>query len=376
MMRFAFAFLLVLHGLIHAMGFLKAFGLASLPQLTLPISRPLGLRWLAAGLTLLATVGALYATPRWWWLAAAVAAVLSQGVIATSWRDARFGTIANAILVLGAVWGFCSTGPTSLRAEYETDTTRLLTPAGAPRVVTEADLVPLPPLVQRYLRIAGVVGQPMVRSFRVRLTGRIRKDATSPWMPFAVEQHSSVAPPARLFFMSARMFGLPVDGYHRYVDGAASMRVKVLAALGVVDARGPSFTATETVTLLNDLCVMAPAALIDPAIRWEPLDGSSVRATFTAAGHTVRAVLVFDAGGALADFWSDDRPALAADGVHFESQRWSTPILEYGSFGPQRLPRRAEARYAPATGAYAYGEFVVEEVEYNGGAGRRGTGGR
>jgi hypothetical protein len=238
-------------------------------------------------------------------------------------------------------------------------------------LVTEADLVRLPPLVQRYLRVVDVVGQPMVRDFRVRLTGRIRKDATSPWMPLVVEQHSRVAPPARLFFMSARMFGLPVDGYHRYADGAASMRVKVLSALGVVDARGPAFTATETVTLFNDLCVLAPATLIDPAIQWEPLDGASVRATFTAAGHTVRAVLVFNAAGELADFWSDDRPALAADGVHFEPQRWSTPILEYGSFGRQRLARRAEARYAPATGAYAYGEFVIEAVEYNLAGGRR-----
>jgi len=37
-MRIALAVLLAIHALIHLMGFLKAFGLAELPQLTLPIS--------------------------------------------------------------------------------------------------------------------------------------------------------------------------------------------------------------------------------------------------------------------------------------------------------------------------------------------------
>ena len=35
-MRWVFVVLLVLHGLIHLMGFAKAFGYAALPQLTQP----------------------------------------------------------------------------------------------------------------------------------------------------------------------------------------------------------------------------------------------------------------------------------------------------------------------------------------------------
>ena len=38
-MRWAFAFIIGLHGLIHLMGPAKAFGYADLPQLTQPISR-------------------------------------------------------------------------------------------------------------------------------------------------------------------------------------------------------------------------------------------------------------------------------------------------------------------------------------------------
>ena len=54
-MKLAFAMLLLVHGLVHSMGFLKAFGLARLPQLGLPISRPRGVLWLVAGLAMLGT---------------------------------------------------------------------------------------------------------------------------------------------------------------------------------------------------------------------------------------------------------------------------------------------------------------------------------
>ena len=43
-MRSVLAVLLVLHGLIHLLGFAKAFGFAELNQLKEPISRSMGLR--------------------------------------------------------------------------------------------------------------------------------------------------------------------------------------------------------------------------------------------------------------------------------------------------------------------------------------------
>jgi hypothetical protein len=49
-MRWIVAALLAAHGLIHLMGFAKAFGYAELPQLTQPVSHVIAVAWLAAGL--------------------------------------------------------------------------------------------------------------------------------------------------------------------------------------------------------------------------------------------------------------------------------------------------------------------------------------
>jgi len=364
-MRIAFSLLITLHAVIHIMGFAKAFGLASLEQLRVPISRPMGLLWLVAAVLLIAAAAAIFTLPRWFSLVGAVGLVASQTAIIASWGDARFGTIANVALLASVIYGAFAWGPFGLRAEYE----RLVrsglaqaTTSTRPQNITEADLAVLPPPVQRYLRFAGVVGTPRVQGFRARLTGRIRSSAKAPWMPFMAEQHNFYDPPRRYFWMEATRGGLPVDGLHAYGETDASMRIRLLSLVPVVDLGGSDMMRTETVTIFNDMCIFAPGRLLDPSIRWREIDTLSVEATYTNGPHTISAVLVFDDSGALVDFRSDDRPALAEDGKTMLPQRWSTPIRDYRTFGPYRLGARAEARYAPTSGEYAYIEIEVHEV--------------
>lgn len=364
-MRIAFSILIAAHALIHVMGFAKAFELASLAQLRIPVSRPMGVLWLAAAVSILAAVALLFAAPRWFWLVGLAGLAASQIAIVASWGDARFGTIANVVLLLAVVYGAFAWGPFGLRAEYERlvrDGTARMAGGAAPRVVTEADLAAVPPQVRRYLRFAGVVGTPRVQGFRARMTGRIRGSATAPWMPFTAEQVNYLDPPRRYFWMKATRGGLPLDGLHAYGEADASMRIRLLSMIPVVHVAGPRMMRGETVTLLNDACLFAPASLLDLPIRWREIDARSVEATFTNGPHTVRAVLVFDESGALADFRSDDRPALAEDGKTLLSQRWSTPIRDYGAMGAYRLATRGEARYAAPDGEYAYIEIAVNAV--------------
>ena len=363
--RIAFAVVLAVHALIDLLGFSKAFELARVTQLAIPISRSMGLVWLAAATMLLASTVALFAAPRWFWLLATVGVVASQVAITSSWHEARFGTLVNVLTLLVGVYGAVAWGPFGLRAEYEQSTSRRVAQLAETPPVTEAELAPLPAPVQRYLRYVGVVGHPHVRGFRVRFTGRIRSGPEAAWMAFTGEQHDFTDPPARLFSMQATMRGVPVEALHSYDERGARMRVKLLSLFPLVDAGGTDFTRAETVTLFNDLCIMAPATLVDPAIAWKELDARSVEGTYTNGRHTIRAVLLFDDAGALVNFWSDDRPALAPDGLTFVPQRWSTPIGDYRTRGPFRLASRGEGRYVAAGGEYAYVQFDDLDVAYD-----------
>jgi hypothetical protein len=364
-MTVVFAIVLVVHGLIHVLGFAKAFGLADLPHLTQPISPWLGALWLLAALLFLAAAAALFVWPRGWWAIGAIAIALSMVVIVPSWTDAKFGALGNLIVLIGIGFGFLAQGPVSLRAAYERDVDRALTRLAPEARISDADLAHLPAPVQRYLRTAGVVGQPRVRNFHVRMHGRIRGARDARWTPLAAEQYNFVDEPARLFYLSASMFMIPVQGYHRYIGPSATMRVKAAALVPVVDVAGAEMDQGETVTMFNDMCVMAPATLIDPAIVWEPVDARTARASFTNAGHTIRAELSLSDAGELVNFWSDDRYQTSPDGKSVKKVRWSTPLAAYRAFGRVRLASGGEARWHEASGDYAYIELTLDDVRYN-----------
>ena len=364
-MKILFAILLVLHGLIHLMGTAKAFGVAEIPQLTQSIAAPLGILWLLAASLLLVTAITLFTWPQWWWLVGAGAVVVSQVAIVTSWSDARYGTIANVIVLVGVGLGFLSQGPSSFRAEYDREVAQGLGRAIATPLLTEADLAPLPAPVQRYIRLNGAVGQPRVQNFRARFHGQIRGGPDARWMSFTGEQYNFYDQPSRLFLMDASMFGVPLQAFHRFVGPSATMRVKVASVVMMVDAKGPEMDEAETMTLFNDLCVFAPGALIDRGIRWQEIDSQTVSASFTNLSHTIRAILSFNDRGELTNFVAEGRAASSADGKSFTQMRWSTPLGDYREFGSHRLMTRGEGIWHAPAGDYSYLRFDLDAIEYN-----------
>jgi hypothetical protein len=230
-MKILFAVFLVVHGLIHLMGTVKAFGVAEIPQLTQQIAGPVGILWLLAAALFLVAAISLFTWPQWWWVVGAGAIGVSQAAIVASWSDARYGTIANVIVLVGVALGFLSQGPSSFRAEYDRETAQGLGRAVATPLLTEADLAPLPRPVQRYIRLNGAVGQPWVQNFRARFHGQIRSGPDARWMSFTGEQYNFYDQPSRLFLMDASMFGVPFQAFHRFVGPSATMRVKV-ASIG------------------------------------------------------------------------------------------------------------------------------------------------
>ena len=365
LMTWLVAGVLAVHGFIHLMGFAKAFGFADLPQLAQPISRTRGLAWLVAAILVLASAVMFGLGHRRFFMVGAAALFVSQMAISFAWRDAWAGTVANAILLLLIAHGWLTEGPRSFHAQLTTEAQAgLAKPIDAP-LVTESDLAPLPDPVRRYLRHAGIVGQPRVRNYRLRFRGRIRSAPDSAWMPFEAEQQSFTDPPTRLFLMRARMFGLPVEAFHRLADGHATMQVKVVGIVPMVDARGDVMDRSETVTLLNDMCLLAPGTLLEPTVVWEPVDARTVRARFTNGAHTIAATLFFDEDGLLTNFESSDRSRVSPDGKTFTQLPFSTPVRDYRSFGAERLAARGDAVYTLPDGPFTYGEFELVDIAYN-----------
>ena len=227
--------------------------------------------------------------------------------------------------------------------------------------VTDTDLRHLPAPVARYLRRAGVVGRPRVHNFVVDLDAELNRAPGAEWMHTPVLQVSFVDHPSRLFLLRTRMHGLPVSGLHQYDDSGASMDIRLLGLLHVADARGDAFARAETVTVLNDFCIMAPAVLIDERFTWGPIDDRQCGVTFRNGERVVHAQLFFDEHGDLVDFSSADRQVRPDDG-----ERWSTPLHQYHEFGVARLASAGDAIWHFANKpSWTYGRFSIRRVRYN-----------
>jgi hypothetical protein len=364
-MRFALVALILCHAVIHLLGFVKAFGLADVAALRQPIGSVAGGLWLLASL-LLATSAALngVGNPRWSWVAAA-GIVLSQGLIVGAWSDARFGTLANLIIAVPVVLALADMRAGSLRSQYRRTAADLVaaSPLEKQTVVTEAELDAVPPLVRGYLRRSGVVGRPRVVNFRATFRADMKNGRDAPWMSATVEMYEFFEPMARLFYMTAARSGIPFSVFHQYVGREASMRVRIAGIWPMVDASGPTMTRSETVTLLNDMCILAPATLLSAAIAWTPIDASHVRAEFTNGAHTISAILSFDAQGDLVNFRSEDRHQY--DGTVDKQLPWLTPVSAYRDFGGVRLAEVGEAQWLETDGLWTYGRFVLQRIDYN-----------
>ncbi|MCC6402188.1 MAG: hypothetical protein IT227_15605 [Flavobacteriales bacterium] len=322
----------------------------------------MGLLWALVALLFLIATWAMLGRSDRWWIPALAGVVLSQVLIVLHWQDARIGTLANILLLVvialvAVVHRF--------RQTYHQDALEVLQVAMArsAHILEQEDLVSLPAPVQRFLRKGGHVGRPVPRSLNMEFTGDIRSKH-GPWMPFRTEQFNTFDPPARLFWMNATMKALPTKGYHRLRDGHASMRIKVLGLLPVIETHGPELDTAELVTWFNDLCLFAPARLADPTTTWHPVDDRSAMAMVEHNGIRISATLLFDDQDRLVDFVRDDRYYLGPDG-RSERRRFHTPVSGRSEAGGLGFPADGEVLFVLDDGPFTYIRLHTEAVAYD-----------
>jgi hypothetical protein len=363
MLKAIFVFITLIHGLIHFMGFAKAFGYGNITQLTKEITKPVGLLWFTTALLFMVCAALFLLKKDGWIYFATTAVVLSQILILNHWQDARFGTIANMIILVVSMIGLFQI---KFKNEYKNEVkTGLAESQNLPGSnLKESDITHLPEPVQKYIRYTGCIDKPIVNNFRIEFSGKIRSHEKQVWMELASEQYNFIEIPTRLFYLDATMNYLPVAGFHCFKNGNAYMDIRLLSIFRVEYQSGGVMDTSETVTFFNDMCCMAPASLIDKRIQWSEADSNRVKATFSNNGITISAWLYFNEKGELVNFTSEDRSVLAEDGTTTKL-RWSTPLRDYKDINGYKLAGYAETIYTYPDGDFTYATFTLQNIEYN-----------
>jgi hypothetical protein len=364
MLRIVFAIIVLLHACIHLIGFANAFHLGTLSHLKQPISRPVGVIWLLTFILFLFAGTLLMMRVQYWWPFAAAAVCCSQYVIILSWNSAKWGTLANLLIVVPLVVTLIGMEPSGYKPRYNAAVNSELKHSYLISLLQESDLAHLPMPVQRYLRYTGALGKPKVNNCRVLLRGRMKNKPDGQWLTITAKQFDFFDSVSRFFYIESAMYGLPFEGLHVYRYGKATMQIKAASLWQVANAYGQKMNQSETVTLFNDMCLLAPASLISRRIEWETIDSVTVKATFTNGGNVVSALLYFNRAGALINFVSDDR-YLSADGKSYINYRWSTPVKDYHEIDGRTIWTYGEAIWQTGEGPFVYAQFTLEQLDYN-----------
>lgn len=360
-MRAIFLFLLLVHGLIHLTGFAKAFKLADIPQLTLPITRTAGALWLLAALLFITAAVLSGLQNNYWWVLAIPAVVLSQALIIGAWPDAKFGTIINVIAIAGIVLGWANWNFQGLAAQE-----RLALLAAKNTLTTDQisaeHLAGLPPVIQRWLTQAGVIGQPRIHTIHLQQRGTMRTGPDGQWMPFVAEQYFTTDPPGFVWTADVQMMPLlRLKGIDIYRKGQGHMRIKALALVPVVNAAGPEIDQGTLLRYLGEICWFPTAALHD-YIRWEQINEHTAQATMHYGEVTASGIFTFDTAGDMQSFTAN-RYYERKGGATLE--RWHIQNTAIGERNGLRMPVQSEVTWQLEEGNYTWLRLEIAEIRYN-----------
>jgi len=230
-------------------------------------------------------------------------------------------------------------------------------------LIKEEDLYDLPVPIKKYLEYVGVVGTEKILSYTVEFSGEFKMDEGKDFSSMTAYQTSYNTEATRLFYMTLKYGGMKIVGLHHFENENATMKVKILDLLKVVDEAGEIMNQSETVTMFNDMALFAPATLLDDRITWEEIDDYHVVGHFTNGSIVVSATFEFNDQYQLTNFISEDRYTIQ-DG---EAQKviWCTPITEYQEINGLNLLYKGSAVWKFEDHDFEYIKLVIENVEYN-----------
>lgn len=360
-MRYAFAILLSVHGLIHIMGFVRAFYLTDLNKQISGLSKPIGALWLVAFLLFIISATQFFQNKKWFYIAC-LAVLLSQILIVLEWTSAKFGTLPNVIILLIAI-GAYSTYAFHLKADTVSKTLLESNQTVTTSTILERDIKHLPEPVQHWLTRSGVIGNGIISSVRLQQKGSMRTKPDGKWMPFDAQQYFDVTNASFVWTTQVQaMPVIPMMGCDKLINGEGAMLIKVGGLLPVVNEReNDKINSGAMIRYLSEMCWFPTAALKD-YIHWEPIDETSAKAIFTYANQSVSGVFTFTSEGDIKTFKAL-RYKDTSDNA--KPENWCVEMLSCASFNGIRIPNNSKVTWQLEGGDFHWLTAEITALDYN-----------
>lgn len=367
MIRIAFSIFLLLHGLLHLLGFHQAYRFVTVSQSSQQLRVPLSAKWLGLGWLLacvLFGITALLLAQRkdGWWLPGTVALLLSQVLILASWQEAKYGTLVNVIVFAALVLAAGSWQFQALVRHERQQFTAAATPEK--KVVTTDLLRPLPPIVQQWLMRSNLVGKEAARTVHLKQKGEMKTAPEGKWWPVTADQYFTTDQPGFIWVADVKAAPfIHLAGRDKYQDGKGHMLIKLLSLVPVVNASGPEINQGTLLRYLAEI-VWFPSAALQPYITWEQTGPAEARATMHYKSVSASGLFRFNPQGDVTSFEAR-RYFDRKEGATLET--WVIAMEEQGyrEFAGVRVPAKATVTWKLSTGDFTWYKLAITDITYN-----------
>lgn len=360
--------ILVFHGLIHLIGFLKEFSICSkilqnnqtLFQLSEVSSKIVGFAGCLIFILFVFSAVVFLFRKDWWWIPAMSGVLLSQIYILIYWNDAKYGTIMNIAIFLAAAISY---GNWSFGRMVEKEKVDLLAKNMGEKIILTNEMIHGFPIVQKWLIKSNVIGKPCALKIHLKQKGKMRTKLDGRWMSVEAEQYFTTLFPGFLWIADVKAAPfIHLSGRDKYLYGKGHMLIKVLSLFPVANAKGNQIDQGTLVRFLAEI-VWFPSAAVRPYIGWEEIDSLSARATMHFGGIEGSGVFKFNSKGDVLSFEAKryyDRP----QGATMEA--WHIEIDEHSmkNLNGITIPTQSSVTWKLDQGDFNWFQLEITHIDY------------
>lgn len=361
-MKYFIALILFLHGLIHVLGFIKAFSWAEINTLSIPINKTSGIFWLISVVLFTAFVVGFLSDYTYTWLIGFAAVLISQILIITCWSDAKFGSLPNLLVLLLSISSY---GHYSFERLISHDTSSIMRHVNnnSDKVLTEADIQHLPVAVKNWLMHCGALGKPCIRAGKVIQTAQLKmKPEQKKWYQARAVQYSVMETPAFIWSVNVKMNPLiQFVGRDIFSEGKGEMLIKLNSLFSIVDKKGDGLNEGSLQRFLGEL-VWFPSLATSKYIQWEHINDTTALASMEYNGTTGSGTFYFNSEGDFIRFSTLRFMGNADNGIRRE---WILNVEQYKEFEGIKVPSKMTATWALDSGMWTWLMLEIDDIQYN-----------
>jgi len=360
-MKYLAATFLLIHAVIHLIGFLKGFNLAEVESIKTFISKNQAILWLscavlfslAAILYLLENKGILIVLP--------LATIISMILIFTTWSDSKFGLIPNLIFIILIISIYSSNKMNKMIENEKTAISKVS--KSDLKIHKEEELENLPAAIQKWLKNSGIIGKKEIKTVWVSQKAKMKmKPEQENWHYAEAEQWVNLENPAFIWVVKMKMFGfLNIKGRDKFKDGQGEMLIKLGSLLNIVNEKGPKIDEGSLQRFLGEL-VWYPSFALSEFIEWQEIDSLTAKAEMKYKESSGSGYFYFNEKG---DFVKFSTLRFMGNKADDKKNEWLIEVDEYAVFDGIKVPSKMRATWKLETQDWTWLKLEIEDIKYN-----------